>query len=109
MLEQVLQGRFTRPQPQVYQGEKEKDQEIAETHRRIIKTAIVCWNYLYRSLGLAKEKGEERRTTLIESIRNGSVATCAHFNLHGEFDFLDERMVDLMAMAPPKNPGLELG
>lgn len=46
---------------------------------------------------------------LIEAIRNGSVATWAHFNLHGEFDFSDERIVDSMGLAPPKNPVLEPG
>jgi len=88
------------------QGEKE-DQEIAEACRRLIKNAIVCWNYLYLSQVLAKEKSEERRVTLIEAIRNGSVATWAHFNLHGEFDFSDERMVDSIGLTPPKNPSLE--
>ncbi|NOR22927.1 MAG: Tn3 family transposase [Desulforhopalus sp.] len=90
------------------QGEKE-DQEIAEACRRLIKNAIVCWNYLYLSRVLAEEKREERRAALIEAIRNGSVATWAHFNLHGEFDFSDERMVDSMGLTTPKNPGLELG
>jgi len=89
------------------QGEKE-DQEIAEACRRLIKNAIVCWNYLYLSRVLAEEKREERRAALIEAIRNGSVATWAHFNLHGEFDFSDERMVDSMGLAIPKNPGYEL-
>lgn len=89
------------------QGEKE-DQEIAEACRRLIKNAIVCWNYLYLSRILAEEKNEERRAMLIEAIRNGSVATWAHFNLHGEFDFSDERMVDSMGLTPPKNPDLEL-
>lgn len=88
------------------QGEKE-DQEIAEACRRLIKNAITCWNYLYLSRRLAEEKNEERRAALIEAIRNGSVATWAHFNLHGEFDFSDERMVDSMGLTPPKNPGLK--
>jgi hypothetical protein len=56
----------------------------------------VCWNYLYLSRLLAEEKDEERRTALLEAVRNGSAATWAHFNLHGEFDFSDERMVDSM-------------
>ena len=66
-------------------------------------------NYLYLSRILAKEKSEERRAALLESIRNGSMVTWAHFNLHGEFDFSDERMVDSIGLIPPKNPGLELG
>jgi Tn3 transposase DDE domain-containing protein len=90
------------------QGEKE-DQEIAEACRRLIKNAIVCWNYLYLSRVLAEEKNEERRTVLLEAMRNGSAATWAHFNLHGEFDFSDERMVDSMGLTPPKNPVLKPG
>ena len=85
------------------QSEKE-DQEIAEACRRLIKNSIVCWNYLYLSRQLASEKNEERRAQLLEAIRHGSAATWAHFNLHGEFDFSDERMVDSMGLALPKNP-----
>ena len=84
------------------QSEKE-DQEIAESCRRLIKNAIVCWNYLYLSRELAVEKNEERRAELIEAIRNGSVITWKHFNLHGEFDFSDEKMVDSIGLALPKN------
>jgi TnpA family transposase len=83
------------------QGEKE-DQEIAEGCRRLIKNAIVCWNYLYLSRELAAEKNEERREELVEAIRNGSVMTWRHFNLHGEFDFSDERMVDSVGLTPKK-------
>ncbi|WP_347988118.1 hypothetical protein [Methylomonas sp. AM2-LC] len=39
-----------------------------------------------------------------KTIRNGSVSTWKHFNLHGEFDFSDERMVDSMGLEVPKNP-----
>ena len=90
------------------QSEKE-DQEIAEACRRLIKNAIVCWNYLYLSRELATEKNDDRRVPLLEAIRNGSVATWAHFNMHGEFDFSDDRMVDSMGLALPKNPVLERG
>jgi hypothetical protein len=45
---------------------------------------------------LATEKNEERRAELIEAVATvgsppGQLATWKHF-LHGEFDFLDERM-----------------
>ncbi len=40
---------------------------------------------------------------LIEAIRNGSVSTWAHVNLHGEFNFSDERMVDSKRLTPPQN------
>jgi len=90
------------------QSEKE-DQEIAEACRRLIKNAAVCWNYLYLSQELATEKNEKRRAELIEAIRNGSVATWKHFNLHGEFDFSDERMVDSMWLGSPQKSRLEIG
>lgn len=53
---------------------------------------------------LASEKKDEHRAPLLEAIRHGSVGTWAHFYLHGEFDFSDERMVDSMGLALPKNP-----
>ena len=89
------------------QSEKE-DQEIAESCRRLIKNAIVCWNYLYLSREILTEKNAERKAELVEAIRNGSTATSKHFNLHGEFDFSDEKMVDSMNLALPKNYSLEL-
>ncbi len=85
------------------QSEKE-DQEIAEGCRRLIKNVIVCWNYLYLSRELDRRKDETHRAELIEAICNGSVATWKHFNLHGEFDFSDERMVDSVGITVPKNP-----
>jgi TnpA family transposase len=88
------------------QSEKE-DQEIAEGCRRLIKNTIVCWNYLYLSRELAAEKNEKRKAELIEAIRHGSAATWKHCNLHGEFDFSDERMVDSMGLALPKNTVFE--
>ena len=83
------------------QSEKE-EQEIAETCRRLIKNAIICWNYLFLSRELAAEKNEERKAKLLEAIENGSVMTWAHFNLHGEFEFTDEKMQDSVGLLSPK-------
>jgi hypothetical protein len=52
---------------------------------------------------LANEKNEVRKADLLEAIRNGSVVTWAHFNLHGEFDFSDEKMADSVGLLSPKN------
>ena len=83
------------------QSEKE-DQEIAEGCRRLIKNAIICWNYLYLGQQLASFKDADRKTELLNALRNGSIATWRHFNLHGEFDFSDERMQDSIGLATPK-------
>jgi hypothetical protein len=37
-------------------------------------------------------------------MRNGSVGAYRHFNLHGEFDFSPERMVDSIGLWFPKDP-----
>ena len=84
------------------QSEKE-DQEIAEGCRRLIKNAIICWNYLFLTRALEDESDEARKAELIEAIRNGSVVTWQHFNLHGEFDFSDDRMVDSVGLTAPRN------
>ena len=86
------------------QSEKE-EQEIAESCRRLIKNAIVCWNYLYLTRELANEKNEFLKAELLAAIRNGSVVTWAHFNLHGEFDFSDGKMVDSVGLVSPKKKG----
>ncbi len=44
------------------QSEKE-DQEIAEGCRRLIKNAIVGWNYLYLAHELDRQPDEGKRTT----------------------------------------------
>ena len=91
------------------QSEKE-DQEIAESCRRLIKNVIICWNYLFLARALEQETDPVRKAQIIEAIRNGSVGTWRHFNLHGEFDFSDEKMIDSIELLVaalrfvPKNP-----
>ena len=71
-------------------GEK-LEQEIAEACRRLIKNAIICWNYLYLSQQIAQAESEERQRELVTALRNGSVVTWQHVNLHGGFDFLGRK------------------
>jgi TnpA family transposase len=90
------------------QGTKE-DQEIAEGCRRLIKNAIVCWNYLYLSRELNALDDAERKAELIDAIRNGSVMTWEHINLHGEYDFSDEKMLDSVGLTGSGNQPLPTG
>jgi TnpA family transposase len=61
--------------------------EIVEGCKRLIKNAIVCWNYLYLTNLLVKEKSESKRLEIIKAIRSGSVLRWEHVNLIGEFNF----------------------
>ena len=71
--------------------------------RRLIKNAIICWNYLYLTRELDAQDSEQRKTELIDAIRNGSVMTWQHINLHGEYDFSDEKMLDSVGLTLPEN------
>ncbi len=82
-------------------GEK-VEQEIAEGCRRLIKNAIVCWNYMYLSRQIAKEEDLDRRQELIEAVKAGSVVAWQHINLHGEYDFSEENLRDSIGLDAPK-------
>jgi len=92
---------------QFAQGEKE-EQELAEGCRRLIKNAIICWNYFYLSQQLLEAKTEERKAELISAIKNGSVVSWRHINLHGEYDFSDEKLRDSVGLDLTKIIGLKL-
>jgi TnpA family transposase len=59
------------------QSEKD-EQEIAEGCRRLIKNAIICWNYLYLSQKLREADSEEQKVILLEATKNGSVVSWQH-------------------------------
>lgn len=82
-------------------GEK-IEQEIAEGCQRLIRNAIICWNYLYLTQKIEEAENEERRQELLAAVRNGSVVTWQHFNLHGEYDFSDEKLQDSVGLHAPK-------
>src|SRR5882672_940859 len=81
-------------------GEK-IEQEMAEGCRRLIKNAILCWNYLYLSQTIAQEEDIPRRQELLAAVQHGSVVSWCHVNLHGEYDFSDEKMQDSVGLHMP--------
>jgi TnpA family transposase len=83
------------------QSEKD-EQEIAEGCRRLIKNAIICWNYLYLSQKLREADSEEQKEILLEATKNGSVVSWQHINLHGEYDFSDENLQDSVGLEVSK-------
>lgn len=63
------------------------EQNIAVACKVLIQNSIVLWNYLYLSQLLTNCSDKRERAEMISLIREGSVLTWAHVNLHGEFDF----------------------
>jgi len=101
-----LANRFTRAvavgNPREFtQGDKE-EQEIAETCNRLIKNAIICWNYLYLSQKLNRMKTTGQKEKLLAAIASHSVICWEHTNLLGEYDFSDEKLKNSAGIALPK-------
>ena len=86
---------------QEFRQDEPEEQELAEGCRRLLKNAIICWNYLYLTQQLNDAPTEARRDDLLESIRQGSVVSWQHLNLHGEYDFSDEKLRDTVGLDLP--------
>jgi Tn3 transposase DDE domain-containing protein len=72
----------------------QEEQIMAESCRRLIKAAIICWNCLYLRKEMDEEPQENKRMNIIKTIQNSSLMTWKHVNLKGEYDFSDEMMRD---------------
>jgi hypothetical protein len=75
---------------------------MAEGCRRLIKNAIICWNYLYLTQKIAEADSETHRQALLVAVRNGSAVTWQHINLHGEYDFSDEKLQESVGLSAPR-------
>jgi hypothetical protein len=75
---------------------------IAETCNRLIKNAIVCWNYLLLEHRLSQASTDELRAEIRAAVANHSVISWEHINLLGEYDFSDEKLRDSVGIPPPK-------
>jgi hypothetical protein len=108
-----LGNRFTRViavgNPREFSAGDKEEQEIAETCNRLIKNAIVCWNYLLLEHRLNQASTEELRAEIRTAVANYSVISWGYINLLGEYDFSDEKLRDSVGIPPPKIPPLKLG
>ena len=101
-----LSNRFTRAiavgNPREFMHAEKEDQEIAESCNRLIKNAIICWNYLYLSQKLTTAENDNNKQILLRAISTHSPMSWAHINLLGEYDFSDEKLKDSFGIKPPK-------
>ena len=79
---------------------------MAEACKRLVKNAIVCWNYLYLTQEITDAPDKETRAALLESVAAGSAVAWHHINLLGEYDFSDEKLQDSVGIQPPKSLAL---
>ena len=79
---------------------------MAEGCKRLIKNAIVCWNYLYLTQKIAEAIAADTRKALLESVAAGSAVSWHHINLLGEYDFSEDKLRDSVGIRPPKSLSL---
>ena len=71
-----------------------EEQDIASNALRLIQNSIICWNYLYFSNLIAKEKDPEQQNRIINALKNGSIVHWQHINFYGEYDFTEKPIED---------------
>lgn len=64
-----------------------EEQEIAVATRHLIQNVIVLFNYLKISDLLSKTDNESEFQEIVQKVKNGSIMTWQHINIHGEYDF----------------------
>lgn len=101
-----LAHRFTRDvavgNPREFEQIDKESQEVAESCNRLVKNAIVCWNYLYFEHRLRSLKDPVEKQDLIDTIGRHAMISWRHVNMLGEYDFSDERLQDSFGLRPPK-------
>jgi TnpA family transposase len=73
---------------QEFKYETKEEQEIAVACRHLIQNAIILWNYLFISNKLSEIEQKEKIQENIELMKNSSIMTWQHVNMHGEYDFV---------------------
>ena len=64
-----------------------EEQEIAVGCRHLIQNAIILWNYLFISEKLSQITNHAELQKQIELLKNSSMMSWQHVNLHGRYDF----------------------
>ena len=67
-------------------GTKE-EQEVIIATRHLIQNAIVLWNYLKIGDKLSKCSNKLEFTEILSALKNSSIMTWQHINIHGEYNF----------------------
>lgn len=100
-----LANRFTRAvavgSPRDFIFALQEDQQLAESCNRLIKNAIICWNYLYLEMRLRSVDAAGHSEMMI-AIKTHSPQSWAHINMLGEYDFSDEKLSDSFGILPLK-------
>ena len=85
-----------------------EQQLIAEGCKRLISNAIICWNYLYLTQLIANASSSQKHQ-IIATLKNGSPVAWRHVNLHGEYDFSEEKLKNSIEFRLPELLAVRVG
>lgn len=86
----------------------QEEQILAESCRRLMKAAIICWNCLYLRKKIDEEPQQNKRLDIIKSVKDSSIMAWRHVNLKGEYDFSDEKIKDKYGLKMDYSNSLQL-
>ena len=102
-----LVNRFTRAvavgNPREFTQAEKEELEIAEACNCLVKSSIICWNYLYLAHQLEKALGDETKENLRRAIAAHVPAASGHINMFGEYDISEEKLCDALGILPRKS------
>ena len=84
------------------------EQQVAEACKRLIKNAIVCWNYLFVTRQLQQMKDEQLRHSWLEHIQTSSMTAWRHVYFNGFYDFSDDKLADAFEVLHAADYALDL-
>ena len=90
--------------PREFEQTDKESQEIAESCNRLVKNAIVCWNYLYFEHRLRTIADPVECQALLGTIGRHTMISWRHVNMLGEYDVSDERLKDSFGLRPTTPP-----
>lgn len=86
-----------------------RDEQLkAEACKNLIKSALVCWNYIYLTRLIQQTTDEQEKQELLQQIKDSSPMTWKHFCFNGQYDFSEENTGDSFGLLRSQNYSLNL-
>lgn len=71
-----------------------REQLISDACKNLIKSALVCWNYLYATKYIQKLDSDKEKIAFIEKMKAGTMMIWRHVYFNGIYDFSNEKLAD---------------
>ena len=84
------------------------EQLIADACKNLIKSAIICWNYLFMTRYIQNIKSQKEKLAVIEDIKAGTAIAWRHIYFNGFYDFSHEKLTDSFNLLDSQNYSLNL-